>query len=523
MGHRPNTPPERIRDRRVRQEERDDAHKLTTLGGIAALSLDALSSVAYGPEAIVLALVAAGAAAVREVVPVSVAIVILLLVLVLSYRQVIAVYPDGGGAYAVAKKNLGPRTSLLAAASLVVDYVLTVAVSLAAGAASLGSVFPSLSHNLLAVSLIGLAVLTVLNLIGIAESAKVLMLPTIVFVIAIAATIGVGLARDHPVKTIGQDLGPIHATEALGIVVLLKAFAAGCSALTGVEAIANGVPQFREPRVKRAKRTEALLGTILGVMLLGLAVLADRWHIGPRSGQTVLSQIMAMAVGRNWAYYVMSLTITLVLALAANTSFGGLPVLASLLAKDHYLPHLFSLRDDRQVFAPGIWTLSLASAVLLIAVRGNVLTLIPLFAIGVFTGFTLSQSGLVVHWRRNRPPRWEFKAAVNGLGAAATAVATAVFILTKFTEGAWVVVIAVPAFIFLFTRIHRYYRRVGLALGLGEIPGRPEVRPIMVVVLVAGVSRLAQYAVGEALSISEHVIAVTVVLEDADGSTGQGH
>jgi amino acid transporter len=213
----------------------------------------------------------------------------------------------------------------------------------------------------------------------------------------------------------------------VSVLLLLKAFSAGCSALTGVEAIANGVPQFKEPRVKRAKRTEMLLGTILGVMLLGLAVLADRWHIGPRSGQTVLSQIMAMAIGRNWAYYVMSLTITLVLALAANTSFGGLPVLASLLAKDHYLPHLFFLRDDRQVFAPGIWTLSISSGVLLIAVRGNVLTLIPLFAIGVFTGFTLSQSGLVVHWWRTRPPRWEFRAALNGLGATVTAIATMVF------------------------------------------------------------------------------------------------
>ena len=308
----------------------------------------------------------------------------------------------------------------------------------------------------------------------------------------------------------------------MSVLLLLKAFSAGCSALTGVEAIANGVPLFKEPRVRRAKRTELLLGTILGVMLLGLAVLADRWHIGPRSGQTVLSQIMAMAVGRHLAFYVMSLTITLVLALAANTSFGGLPVLASLLARDNYLPHLFSLRDDRQVFAPGIWTLAILSAALLVAVGGNVLTLIPLFAIGVFTGFTLSQSGLVVHWSRTRPPHWRRRATINGVGATATAIATMVFILTKFTEGAWVVVIAVPAFIFLFTSIHRYYRRIGRALGLGDIPGRPQVRPTMVVVPVATVSRLAQYAIGEALSISEHVIAVTVVLEDADGSTGRG-
>jgi hypothetical protein len=211
-----------------------------------------------------------------------------------------------------------------------------------------------------------------------------------------------------------------------------------------------------------------------------------------------------------------------VLALAANTSFGGLPVLASLLARDHYLPHLFSLRDDRQVFAPGIWTLALLSAALLIAVGGNVLTLIPLFAIGVFTSFTLSQTGLVVHWSRARPPHWRRRAAINGVGAAATAIATVVFIVTKFTEGAWVVVVAVPAFIFMFTRIHRYYRRIGLELGLGEVPGQPQVRPAVVVVPVTGVSRLAQYAIGEALSISPHVIAVTVILEDADGSTGRG-
>ena len=201
---------------------------------------------------------------------------------------------------------------------------------------------------------------------------------------------------------------------------------------------------------------------------------------------------MAIAVGRHWAYYVMSLTITLVLALAANTSFGGLPVLASLLASDNYLPHLFSLRDDRQVFAKGIWALTIMSGALLVAVAGNTLTLIPLFAIGVFTGFTLAQAGLVVHWRRARPPRWRYRAALNGLGAIATAAATVVFLLSKFTEGAWVVVLAIPVFIALFVWVHRYYRQAGRALGLGEIPGKPEAKPIMVVVPVTGVSRLAQ-------------------------------
>ncbi len=214
------------------------------------------------------------------------------------------------------------------------------------------------------------------------------------------------------------------------MLLVLKAFSAGCSALTGVEAIANGVPLFKQPRVRLAKRTEAPLGSILAIMLVGLAVLARRWHVGPRSGQTVLSQIMSYAVGRHWLYYVVSLTITLVLALAANTSFGSLPVLDSLLARDNFLPHIFSLRDDRQVFGSGIWVLTVMSGVLLIAVNGNTQRLIPLFAIGVFTGFTLSQSGLVVHWRRERPRHWRKRAMVNGIGAVATAAATVIFLFT---------------------------------------------------------------------------------------------
>ena len=427
--------------------------RITPVEGLPALSLDALTSVAYGPEAIIVVLAVAGASALHLVLPITITIVLLLAILVFSYRQVIDAYPNGGGAYAVSRANLGHGASLVAGAALVIDYTLTVAVSIAAGVAALTSAFPVLNRDTVVICLVILAFVTVLNLRGLGDAARAFLLPTMVFIAGLLIIILIGLI--HPLALHapqpGVPLVPRVPLEAVSVLLLLKAFSAGCSALTGVEAIANGVPQFKEPRVKRAKRTEMLLGTILGVMLLELAVLADRWHIGPRSGQTVLSQIMAMAVGRNWVYYVMSLTITLVLALAANTSFGGLPVLANLLAKDHYLPHLFSLRDDRQVFAPGIWTLSILSGVLLIAVRGNVLTLIPLFAIGVFTGFTLSQSGLVVHWWRTRPPRWEFRAALNGLGATVTAVATMVFILTKFTEGAWVVVIAVPAFIFLFT------------------------------------------------------------------------
>ena len=268
----------------------------------------------------------------------------------------------------------------------------------------------------------------------------------------------------------------------------------------------------------RAKRTELLLGVILGVMLLGLAILAKRWQIGPRSNQTVLSQIMATAIGRHWAYYFVSLTITVVLALAANTSFGGLPILTSLLARDNYLPHLFSIRGDRQVFGNGIWVLAGLSTLLLIAVGGNTNEMIPLFAIGVFTGFTLSQVGLVVHWWRTRPTGWRHRAAINGFGASITALATAIFLVSKFTQGAWVVVLAVPAFVFLFRRIHNYYTRVGLILGIGTVQAKPRAKRTLVIVPVTNVSRLTRHALSEALSLGQEVIAVSVVLDQGEGS-----
>ncbi len=506
-----------LRAREVSREQ------ITPAEGLPALSLDALTSVAYGPEAIIAVLAVAGAGALHLVLPVTVVIVALLAILVFSYRQVIDAYPGGGGAYAVSRDNFGPRGSLLAAAALIVDYTLTVAVSIAAGVASLTSAFPRLSPETVPICLGILAAVTLLNLRGLADAARAFLLPTMLFIAGLLIIIVIGLI--HPLALHapqpGRSLMPAHAVEAVSVLLLLKAFSAGCSALTGVEAIANGVPLFKQPRVRRAKQTELLLGGILGAMLLGLAVLADRWRIGPRSGQTVLSQIMATAVGRHWAYYVMSLTITLVLALAANTSFGGLPVLASLVARDDYLPRRFALRDDRQVFGSGIAVLAIMSAALLIAVGGSTLRLIPLFAIGVFTGFTLAQAGMVVHWRRGRRRGWQQRAAINGIGAAATAIATVVFLVTKFTAGAWVVVLAVPALIVLFVRIHRYYQRVERFLEFGVIPGPPQAKPVMVVVPVAGVSRLTRYAISEALSISPNVIAVTVVTADPD--PGAGH
>ncbi|MGO8862624.1 MAG: APC family permease [Acidimicrobiales bacterium] len=497
--------------------------RITPVEGLSALSLDALTSVAYGPEAILVVLALAGAGALHIVLPITVAIVILLAILVFSYRQVIDAYPGGGGAYAVSRANLGARASLVAGAALIVDYTLTVAVSIAAGVGALTSAYPGLASATVPLCLAILALITLLNLRGLGETARAFLLPTMLFIVGLLAIIAIGLI--HPLALNapqpGHSLVPTHGLETLGVLLVLKAFSAGCSALTGVEAIANGVPLFKEPRVVRAKRTEMLLGVILGVMLLGLAVLARRWHIGPRSNQTVLSQIMAEAVGRHWAYYIVSLTITVVLALAANTSFGGLPILASLLARDNYLPHLFSLRGDRQVFGNGIWVLAGLSAVLLVAVGGNTNELIPLFAIGVFTGFTLSQSGLVVHWWRTRSPGWVRRASINGTGAVVTGLATIIFLVSKFTEGAWVVVLAVPGFVVLFVRIHAYYQRAGVELGVGTVSERPEGKRTLVIVPVINVSRLTRHAICEALSLGQEVVAVSVVIDQGDDGQDQ--
>jgi amino acid transporter len=487
----------------------DPGHELGLLAGLAALSLDALSSVAYGPEAMIAVLILAGSVGLRWAIPLTIVIAAMLALLVISYTQVIEAHPEGGGAYAVSKRNLGRRWALLAAASLVVDYVLTVAVSLAAGAASLASVFPGLAHDLLPISLIGLALLTTVNMFGITESARLLMLPTAVFILSIFAVLIVGPFHAHPVAMIGTPIkrGPV---EALGIVLLLKAFASGCSAVTGVEAIANGVPAFRAPRVKTAQRTEITLGALLGAMLIGLAILIHVHHVVPRGNVTVLAQATAGAFGTGWPFYVSNLAVTAVLAFAANTSFGGLPVLMSLLAKDNRLPHLFFLRAEKPVYRYGIGVLALLAMVLLIAVNAQTESLIPLFTIGVFMGLTLSQVGLVRHWREKRPATWRRRATLNGAGATMTAVAVVVFLATKFLSGAWVVTIAIPVLMIMFARTEGYYEKVGRELKLGRTPDRPKRRESIVIVPTHTVSRLTQLALSAALSMGDTVVAVTV-------------
>ena len=495
-------------------EDREERHRLTAFEGLAALSLDALSSVAYGPQAIVIVLAAAGAAGLDYTLPVTLAIVVLLSVLVISYRQVIEAFPTGGGAYAVAARHLGRQASLVAAASLIVDYVLNAAVGVSAGVAALWSAFPQLYGARVWLCLAVLGLITAVNLWGVAESARVFIVPTVLFIIAIAIVILGGLLHSQPVFSLNGHLGA--ATESIGILLLLKAFASGCSALTGVEAIANAVPEFKQPRARRAQHTEMWLGILLGLMLIGISVLIRKFHLAPSATTTTLAQLTAAAVGHNIIFYAIQLITTVLLALAANTSFGGLPVLASLLARDNFLPHLFRLRADRQVHRYGITVLAVFAAILLVVARGDTQALIPVFAIGVFVGFTLSQTGMVRHWREQRSDGWFGRACINGLGALLTLAALAIELVSKFTEGAYLVVIVVPLLVLMFHRIQVNYDRIGDLLQLGKVPPPPRRLSSLVVVPVGGMSRLTAEAISVALSIGDEVVAVTVCYGDPD-------
>ncbi|MFE0510381.1 APC family permease, partial [Streptomyces sp. NPDC058964] len=464
-------------------------------------------------------LAAAGAHGLGFTLPVTLAIAALLAVLVASYRQVIAAFPDGGGSYAVARTHLGARTSLVAAASLVLDYVLNVAVAVTAGVAALTSAFPALYGDRLWLCLAVLVLVTAVNLRGIVESAKVFIVPTVVFVGSIFVLIIVGLFRSAPVSTAtaaGHASVLADNATTVGALLLLKAFASGCSALTGVEAIANAVPSFRVPRARRAQRAEVALGAVLGAMLIGLSVLISRFHLQPVEGVTVLAQLADASLGHNWAFYVIQFATMILLALSANTSFGGLPVLLKLLARDNYLPHVFALKADRQVHRHGVLVLAAVSAALLVFSGGDTNTLVPLFAIGVFVGFTIAQVGMVRHWRLESGPGWRGKALLNGFGAVLTGVSTVVVTASKFTEGAWPIVVALPILVAAFLTVRRTYERIGERLGLGRIPEPPHRDRSLVIVPVSSLSRLTSEALTAAASLGDEVRAVTVCYPDPE-------
>jgi len=382
-----------------------------------------------------------------------------------------------------------------------------VAVSVAAGVAALTSAVPELLPYTVELAIGVLVLVTLVNLRGIAHSARAFVAPTVVFVVAVLTVIVAGLVRGAPAVDVAHTTS---AAESVGALLLLKAFANGCASLTGVEAIANAVPAFREPRVRRAQQAEVALGAVLAVMLLGIALLIEKFSVAPADGVTVLAQVTRASVGDGWVFYVVQLSTVVLLALAANTSYGGLPVLARLLARDNFLPHVFALESDRHVHRYGIGFLAVTAGALLLVSRGQVNVLVPVFAIGVFVGFTLSQVGMVRHWLGERDAGWQGRVALNGLGAVLTGAAAVVVTATKFIEGGWLVVVTLPLLVLAMEWVHRSYARIGASLGIGLTPARPRRTQALVVVPVQSVTELTRVAICAALSLGDRVVAVNV-------------
>ena len=445
----------------------EDSHHelLTKWKALAVLSSDALSSVAYATEEILLALVAFGTLAFNWSIPIGLAILVLLIFVTLSYRQTIEAYPNGGGAYIVAKENLGQTAGLVAGASLLIDYVLTVSVSVASGVENIASAAPWLQEHMVLIGVIVVIILMLLSLRGIGESATVLALPTYAFIFSILSLIAVGLFKTHsgdgnPIQEIKGQVYP-----ELALFVILRAFASGCSALTGVEAISNGVPLFKEPGQKNAKTTLTWMAILLGVMFAGVTYLAHIMHLHPDPNETLISQLASHVFGTSVFYYITQGSTALILFLAAGTSYADFPRLASLLAKDRFAPRQLASLGDKLVFSNGVIGLSVGAAVLLIIFGGRTHHLIPLYAVGVFLSFTLSQAGMVVHHLKYREKGWRASLVMNFMGMLTTAVVLVVIVMSKFSQGAWMVILLIPAIVFWFTRINHHYVAFGKELG----------------------------------------------------------
>ena len=436
---------------------------------LAVFSSDALSSVAYATEEILLMLVVAGTAALALALPISLVIGVLLVVVVASYRQTIKAYPSGGGAYIVAKENLGTYPGLVAGGSLLVDYILTVAVSISAGTAAITSAFPELRQFRVEIAVVLVVLLALANLRGVRESGAIFAGPTFFFVVMLALLIIVGLFRYATGGSIQVDTTPVPGVQSLTLFLILKAFSSGCTAMTGVEAIANGVQAFREPAARNARATLTWMGLILLFLFLGTTALARLSGVQPaEAGQTVISQLARATFGTGIAYYLLQAATAAILILAANTSYADFPRLGSFMAADGFLPKQLRDRGSRLVHSNGVVLLTAVATLLLVAFRGDTHRLIPLYAVGVFTSFTLSQSGMVVHWWRTREPRWKPSLAVNAAGAATTGVVTAVIAVAKFAMGAWIVVVLIPMLMLYFLWVHRRYVLVTERLRMPE-------------------------------------------------------
>ncbi len=492
--------------------------RLSNAAGLAVLSSDALSSVAYATEEILHVLILGGTGIFMLSLPISLAIILLLGIVTLSYRQTLRAYPHGGGAYTVAKENLGLYPGLVAAAALIIDYILTVTVSIAAGTAALTSAVPTLQPYTVPLCLLFVILLMIANLRGLKESGNLFMVPTYAFVASIFVLVIVGLVRHLMGHTI-PDYPVVPAQESLGLFLILRAFSAGCTAMTGVEAISNGVMVFKAPEWKNARLVMLAMSSILGVMFLGITYLAQVYHVVPNDNETVLSILARQIFGNGFAYYFIQVSTLLILVLAANTSYSDFPRLSSLLAKDGFMPRQLSYLGDRLVFSNGILLLSFLSCIPLIILQGSVNSIIPLYAVGVFTSFTLSQLGMVRHWQIEQSTGWQTSAVINGVGSFATFLVLSTILVTKFSGGAWVVAIAIPVVVYLFSSIHRHYRYVSRRLSLAgmQVPTRPfkphallaDVRH-PAIVLVGMIHRGTIEALEYARTVADEVVAVHI-------------
>ena len=484
---------------------------------LAVLSSDALSSVAYATEEILIPLAAFSLAAVAWTIPIAVAIVALLVIITLSYRQTITAYPSGGGAYTVAKQNLGQTAGLIAAASLLIDYILTVSVSVASGVENIVSALPILAEHKVVIGVVAIIVLMFVNLRGVRESATIFALPTYMFIFSFVILIVVGCWR---MATGVVPAGPpiIHAVyPTISIFLILKAFSAGCTALTGVEAISNGVPVFQAPAATNAKTTMFWMSLILGVFFFGITALSHAYGIIPKEGETAVSLLSHAIFGSSWFYYFIQAATASILLLAANTSYADFPRLSSLLAYDRYLPRQLAILGDRLVFSNGIVGLSLAAIFLIIAFHGETHHLIPLYAIGVFLSFTLSQSGMVLHHLRLREPHWIKSLFFNALGAVTTLVVLLVITYNRFAHGAWIVIVLIPLLVMMFSRIHRHYIAVGKELSALDTTKPASLRKVQhtVIIPISGIHAGVLDALRYAISISEDVRACYVEITPA--------
>jgi amino acid transporter len=486
--------------------------RLSRATGLAVLSSDALSSVAYATEEILRVLMIGGAAALSLSTPVSAVIALLLLIVAFSYRQTIFAYPTGGGAYLVAKDNLGDLPALVAAAALLIDYTLTVAVSIAAGVAALTSAFPALHMSRVELSLGFMAVIALGNLRGIRESGRIFSVPTYFFICGILALLAVGAWRwaTGTIVPLDQSAADALPVGSLGVFAILTAFANGCTAMTGVEAVSNGVPAFRKPESRNAAATLVVMALLAVGMFVGITLLAHAYVIVPNDTETVVSQIArAVFGGRGWPYYAIQAGTMLILVLAANTAYADFPRLASIVSRDRYLPRQFMNQGDRLAFSNGIVVLSVCAGVLLVIFGGDTHALIPLYMIGVFVSFTLSQFGMVIHWRRLREPGWRTSAVVNGVGAVVTAIVLVIVASTKAAEGAWIIILLIPTLVVIFRTTRNHYDHVASQLSLSEFTPPPKLRNI-VLLPVSGVHRAVLQALHYAHTLSDDVRALYV-------------